>query len=133
MTIRSGILTAVVLLTLAMPAQADAGASCEQLPTPLEVDDCVYNNLQASGSKLTAEIARLREEAKAMDAEAEPSQKTAEKLQQANLAFNTYLQNMCNYIASRHSDEATATRAYSRCNQKMIDQRLDLIATETAQ
>lgn len=133
MTIRASILTAAVLLSLAMPAQADAGATCEQLPTPLEVEDCIFNNLQSSGKKLNAEIARLREEAKAMDADAKTSQNMAEKLQQANVSFNTYLQNMCGYLAARHSDAEVANRTYSRCNQKMIDQRLDLIATETAQ
>lgn len=131
MIARTALMAALLLLTA--PAFADAPA-CADLPSQEQIDTCVFDELQASSAKLSETVSRLREEAKQADKEPVDGDTMADKLNKANLSFNTYIQTTCSYLADRHAaDKTKAKAAYQNCNQKMIDQRLDLLTTETAQ
>lgn len=122
------------LLFAAVPALADA-PTCDDLPTQEQIDTCVFDQLQASSAELSATVSKLRAEAKELDKNktAEDGEGMGEKLNQANLRFNAYLQATCSYLADRHADnKAAAKKVYSSCNQQMIDQRLELLTTQTA-
>ncbi len=130
MTIRAAFVVCCLVLP-SLPAQAGTPA-CADLPTQEQVETCVFDRLQDSGAKLSAAIAQLGEDAKEFDKKSGKEDSLHDKLNQANLRFNAYLQGMCDYLASRHTDEKDFAAAYNSCNQKMIDQRLELITTETA-
>lgn len=135
MIARAALITA--LLIMSAPAYADDAPACADLPTQDEVNTCMFDTLQASSAKLAEILGRLRDEAKALDAKNESKTSLNDRLNQANLRFNNYLQETCGYLAARVGDEETRltafAAAYARCNQQIIDQRIELLTTQTAQ
>lgn len=132
MIVRATLIAA--LLMVSTPVFADA-PDCASLATQDEIDTCVFDRLQASSAELSAAVNKLRDEAKELDKNktAEDGEGMGEKLNRANLSFNAYIQATCSYLADRHADnKAAAKKVYSSCNQQMIDQRLDLLTTQTA-
>lgn len=123
-----------IAVSLIIAASAYAAQDCTQITNHDDVMACMRANLREAGGTLSETIARLRDEAKAADAnKAEDESKLGDKLSFANARYNDYLSAMCDYLSSRITDDKKAEISYARCNQKMIEQRLDLINTETAQ
>lgn len=131
MIVRATLIAA--LLMVSTPVFADA-PDCASLPTQDEIDTCVFDRLQASSAELSATVSKLRDEAKELDKNktAEDGEGMGEKLNRANLSFNAYIQATCSYLADRHTEKDVAKKVYSSCNQQMIDQRLELLTTQTA-